>query len=114
MDEYEWTRQHRRELAEQTMHVVDAATLEERFKQAFGSGSSAWTDWDERFVRIIENAPSGGLLAGDVGDDWHFVFSPAHSEGFWVLLCPQTRGKGLLQPSAIAALTEIARAKRLA
>lgn len=112
-DDYDLTLEHQRQAALDTMRAADPEKAETQFKDYFGAGSSAWTDWDEHFVTFIEDNRRKGLIYGSIGDGWHFLFTPSVGEGFWIYARESMKGKGFLRPASVAALTDLAVEKGL-
>lgn len=101
----------RRARAAETMRAVDPARVEQQLREFMSD--AAWSDWETAFTDFLQAHGREGLLGGVADEGLAFVFCPAAGAGFWVVSRPGLRGKGLLQPSGVAALTQIAREKGL-
>lgn len=113
MEDYDVESEHHRQVALETLRFADPDRAEERIREYFGAGSSAWTDWDEQFVTFIEENRKAGLFYGTIGDGWHFLFCPPAARGFWVCAREGMKGKGFLRPQSVEALAGLAREKGL-
>lgn len=113
MQEYDLEREHHLQAALETMKPADPDEAETFLKEHFGAGSSTWTDWDQRFIDLVEDNRKSTLLYGTIGNGWHFLFCPVTAAGFWVCLHESMIGKGFLRKESVAALTEVACQKGL-
>lgn len=96
-----------------SMRAADPDRAEEVIREYFGAGTSAWTDWDERFLVFIEEHRRRGLIYGTIGDGWHFLFSADDDKGEWFCIREGMTGKGVLREDSVAALREMAVKKGL-